>query len=286
MKHRVLLLSVTATIVCAVALGTALVTNSLGHSPAMARSATPQATTSHSSYGVVVGNTYYGSTNQDVYALNAKTGALLWKHSTSELALLLTVAQGNVYFALSGDHAYALNATTGAVVWQSQATFYSVVALFVNNGVLYVETNTEAGFFTALNATNGTLLWTYMDGNTSSMSFVLVQGVLYIASTLGASLCAVQVSSGSQIWCHDYSYYGGVTKPIVTGSIVTVGYESGTNYSYEIDAFNSSNGSLVWQSQNVYQLGGSQGMVYAAVAGSNVVEAFNALNSAFVFRFI
>lgn len=284
MKHRVLLLSVTATIVCAVALGTALVANSLGHSHAMARTVTPQATTSHSSYGVVVGNTYYGSTNQDVYALNAKTGALLWKHSTSELALLLTVAQGNVYFALSGDHAYALNATTGAVVWQSQATFSSVPrALFVNNGVLYVETITEAGFFTALNATNGTLLWTYADGNTDSMSFVLVQGVLYIATTLGASLCAVQVSNGSQIWCHDYWFYGGVTKPFVTGSIVTVGYESST-YPYEIDAFNSSNGSLVWQNQNVYQLGGSQGMVYAAVEESNVVEAFNVLNGALIWK--
>jgi outer membrane protein assembly factor BamB len=290
MKQRGLLLSVTVTIVCAVALGTALEANSLGHSPAMAHSVTPQATTSHSSYGVVVGNTYYGSTNQDVYALNAQTGALIWQHPTSELAFLLTVAQGYVYFALGGDHAYAVDATTGALVWQSQATFSTVpVALFVNNGVLYVETVPEVGVFTALNATNGTLLWTYTDHSYSTgISFTLVQGVFYIASSQssgrsGTSLCAVQASNGSQIWCYDYSNLGGVTKPIVTGSIVTVGYESST-YPYEIDAFNISNGSLVWQHQNVSLLGGSQGMVYAAVEGSNVIRAFNVLNGAFIWK--
>lgn len=284
MKQRVLFLSVTAAIVCAVALSTALATNSLGHSHAMARTATAQAATSSRSYGVVVGSTYYGSTNQDVYALNAQTGALLWKHPTSQLAFLLTVAQGYVYFALGGDHAYALNATTGAVVWKSQATIYSVpVALFVNNGVLYVETQTEASFFSALNASNGKLLWTYVIGSYGS-SFALVQGVLYIATGPFPALSAVQVSNGSQIWIHEYGGYGGVSTPIVTGSIVTVGYYSDTSYSYEIDAFNSSNGSRIWQRQNVYQLGRSQGMIYAAVAGSNVVEALNALNGALIWK--
>ncbi len=285
MKQRVFLLSVTTTIVCAVALSTALLTNSLGHSHAIVRTVTAQAATSPRSYGVVVGSTYYGSTNQDVYALNAQTGALLWKHPTSTLAFLLTVALGNVYF-VAGD-AYALNATTGAVVWKSQATINSVpVALFVNNGVLYVEAQAEASFFSALNASNGKLLWAYVIGSYSS-SFALVQGVLYIATYPFPALCAVQVSNGSQIWCHDYFGYGGVSTPIVTGSIVTVGYYSDDgsgNYSYEIDAFNSSNGSLVWQSQNVYQLGASQGMIYAAVAGSNVVEALNALNGALIWK--
>lgn len=92
---------------------------------------------------------------------------------------------------------------------------------------------------------------------------------------------------GSQIWIHEYGGYGGVSTPIVTGSIVTVGYASDDgsgNYRYEIDAFNSSNSSLVWQSQNVYQLGGSQGMIYAVVAGSNVVEALNVLDGALIWK--
>jgi outer membrane protein assembly factor BamB len=196
----------------------------------------------------------------------------------------LTVALGNVYF-VAGD-AYALNATTGAVVWKSQATYTEPVALFVNNGVLYMEMQTEASIFSALNATNGKLLWGYVIGSYGS-SFALVQGVLYIATSPFPALSAVQVSNGSQIWMHEYGGYGGVSTPIVTGGIVTVGYASDDgsgNYRYEIDAFNSSNGSLAWQSQNVYQLGASQGMVYAAVAGSNVVEALNALNGALIWK--
>ncbi len=293
MKQRVLLLSVTATIVCAVALSTILVTNSLGHSHAMARSVTTQVKTSPRSYSVVVGNTYYGLTGQDVYARNATTGALLWKHPTSQSAILLAVAQGYVYYALGGDHAYALNATTGAVVWQSQATFSTgPVALFVNNGVLYVETVPDVSVFSALDASNGTLLWTYIDQSGSdAVSFVLVQGIFYFASSQSsgrsdASLCAVQASNGSQIWCYDYSDLGGVSTPVVTGSIVTVGHQPDITYSSheQIDAFAISNGSLVWQRQNVYQLGGSQGMIYAAVDGSNVVKALNALNGALIWK--
>lgn len=293
MKQRTLLLSVTATIVCAMALSTALVTNSLGHSHAISHSVTSQANTSPRSYGVVVGNTYYGSTNQDVYARNATTGALIWKHPTSQFAFPLAVSQGHVYYALGSDHAYALNATTGGLVWKSQATFSTVpVALFVNNGVLYVETVPDISLFSALNASNGTLLWTYIDQSGSdAVSFVLVQGIFYFASSQSsgrsdASLCAVQASNGSQIWCYDYSDLGGVSTPVVTGSIVTVGHQPDITYSSheQIDAFAISDGSLVWQRQNVSLLGGSQGMIYAAVDGSNVVKAFNALNGALVWK--
>lgn len=291
MKRRYLLFTVTVAILCVMVVGIALLTNGLGRSHAVASSVTPHVTTSTSSIGVVVGDTYYGTSGEDVYALNAKTGVRLWHYYTKVPASLLAVAQGMVYFFLSyNGHAYALDAKTGAVAWQSQATFSGGVnTLFVQNGVLYIETATEVSVLSALNASNGTLLWTYVSHSGSvGMAFVLIQGVFYISSSQssghsGTSLCAVEASNSSEIWCQDYGDLGGFTAPIVTGNIVAVGY-----YPYggssQILAFNISNGSLVWQRSNVSLLAGAQGTIYAFVDGSNVVEAFKAGHGALIWQ--
>src|SRR5258708_34228282 len=145
MKRRHLLFTGTVAILCVMVAGIALLTNGLGRSHAVASSVTPRATTSTSSFGVVVGDTYYGTSREDVYALNAKTGGRLWHYYTKVPASLLGVAQGMVYFFLSDNgHAYALHAKTGAFAWRSQATFSGGHDnLFVPNGVLYDLNVTE-----------------------------------------------------------------------------------------------------------------------------------------------
>src|SRR5260370_21803766 len=136
MKRRYLLFTVTVAILCVMVAGIALLTNGLGRSHAVASSVTPHATTSTSSFGVV-GDTYYGTSGEDVYALNAKTGVRLWHYYTKVPTSLLAVAQGMVYFFLSDNgHAYALDAKTGAVAWRSQGNFNrGVYTPFLQNGV-------------------------------------------------------------------------------------------------------------------------------------------------------
>src|SRR5260370_39594773 len=123
MKRRYLLFTVTVAILCVMVAGIALLTNGLGRSHAVASSVTPHATTSTSSFGVV-GDTYYGTSGEDVYALNAKTGIRLWHYYTKVHTSLLGFDQGMVYFFLSVNcHAFTIYAMPGAVSWRSTATF-------------------------------------------------------------------------------------------------------------------------------------------------------------------
>ena len=82
---------------------------------------------------------YVGSDDNNVYALNASTGALLWKYTTGAAVYSSpAVANGVVYVGSEDANIYALNAATGAEMW-SFATGGAVESSpAVANGVVYV----------------------------------------------------------------------------------------------------------------------------------------------------
>ena len=72
-----------------------------------------------SSPTVANGVMYIGSWDNNVYALNARTGALLWKYATGgPVDSAPAVANGVVYFGSWDFNVYALNARTGALLWK------------------------------------------------------------------------------------------------------------------------------------------------------------------------
>jgi len=70
----------------------------------------------YSSPAVANGVVYVGSTDNNIYALNAGTGALLWKYTTGAVQSSPAVANGVVYVASEDYNVYALNASTGALL--------------------------------------------------------------------------------------------------------------------------------------------------------------------------
>ena len=85
---------------------------------------------------VVNGVAYFGL-DDGVYALNASTGALLWKYQTGDHAEPSAVDSGILYVP-SGRSVYALNARTGTFLWQ-YATGAYVRAPTLANGLVYVR---------------------------------------------------------------------------------------------------------------------------------------------------
>ena len=62
---------------------------------------------------------YVGSDDNNLYALNASTGALLWKYATGgNVSSSPAVANGVVYIGSDDYDVYALNAGTGALLWK------------------------------------------------------------------------------------------------------------------------------------------------------------------------
>jgi outer membrane protein assembly factor BamB len=88
---------------------------------------------------VANGVVYVGSNDNNVYALNAETGALVWKYTTGVAVYSSpAVANGVVYIGSLDNNVYALKASTGALLWKYTTSNWVVSSPAVANGVVYV----------------------------------------------------------------------------------------------------------------------------------------------------
>jgi outer membrane protein assembly factor BamB len=83
---------------------------------------------------------YVGSDDDNVYALNASTGVLLWSYPVFVVSSP-AVANGVVYVGSPDDKIYALNASTGAVLWSDTTGNDVTSSPAVANGVVYVSSD-------------------------------------------------------------------------------------------------------------------------------------------------
>ena len=92
-----------------------------------------------SSLAVANGVVYVGSLDNNVYALNAKSGAKLWSYATgNQIYSSPAVANGVVYVGSADNKVYALNAKTGAKLWSYTTGRAVESSPAVANGVVYV----------------------------------------------------------------------------------------------------------------------------------------------------
>ena len=179
---------------------------------------------------VANGIVYAGASDDNLYALNAKTGALLWQHTTAGQAVYPPAVANGVVYVSSGS-LYALNATTGALIWQSPDGFTFSPA--VANGVVY----SVAGGLYALNATTGNVIWEYQTLSSASSSPVVAGGRVYVNSYEN-NLYAVSALTGSLIWTFPVA---STLPPAVDRNTVYVA----DNVS-KIYALNAATGALKW----------------------------------------
>ena len=197
-----------------------------------------------SSSPTVVNNVVYvGSESPDnnVYALNATTGALIWKHlvdggvTDSSPA----VANGVVYVGSYGGVVYALNAATGVELWHytTRAGGYVTSSPAVVNGVVYV--GSWDTYVYALNAATGAFIWEHKTADYVQSSPAVVGGVVYVGGH-DASLHALDATTGNEIWSKPLGGYV-TSSPSVVNGAVYVGSEN-----FQVYAFNASDGTPLW----------------------------------------
>ena len=120
------------------------------------------------------GTMYVTSSHNDVYALDAKTGAIKWHFPYKPHVIAFSanrgvaLAGGNVYEATLDGHLIALNATTGKVVWNVLAahdprnTFFTMQPVPYRNMLLLGASNGDwggIGYLSAFDAATGKRLW-------------------------------------------------------------------------------------------------------------------------------
>jgi outer membrane protein assembly factor BamB len=235
---------------------------------------------SYSSPAVANGMVYVGSFDRNVYALNASTGALRWKHTTlDQVQSSPAVANGVVYIGsgVADGNVYALKASTGALLWKYAAGRASSPA--VANGVVYVGSRDRHVY--ALNAATGALLWKYTIGASVYSSPAVVNGVVYVGSD-DHNVYALNASTGALLWKYTT---GGLStgspvqsSPAVVDGVVYIGSDYPDNSVY---ALNATTGALLWKyttgdrvfsspavANGVVYVGSDDGNVYALNAST------------------
>jgi outer membrane protein assembly factor BamB/serine/threonine protein kinase len=147
------------------------------------------------------GNVVYAATNGNaIFALNATTGAQIWKRTTtSELNGKLMVTGGSVVIS-GGNGPYAMAASNGKQLWSIKLE--DEFPLLVMGGVAYVAFAAKSdvtGGVTALDPASGHILWTFPFGPVADIAGppTVADGVVYVTSTNG-ELFALSAANGTK----------------------------------------------------------------------------------------
>ena len=199
-----------------------------------------------------------------IYALNAKTGQLLWHYGTIGEAMATPVVKnGDIYFATGSGHIHCINASTGKSIWNTfVGGIDNMSSLSVVNGHVYVSLSVP-GWLYCLNAQTGQVSWKATEpgvvntgmGDVSPavadhivvMDAVASPKVIAGQNTVNTVLFAVNAQDGHVLWSAKMgrgplppAFKGGV--PMVHHHVIYVG--SPVNSVYQ--AYNLSNGRRLW----------------------------------------
>ena len=214
--------------------------------------------------GVTAAHTGYNTLETMLGVGNVGNLAQLWSFPTgAQITAPILVQSGIAYINSADGHLYAVNATTGAHVWKFQ-TYTSggsqanpaILGAHIFVGCL-VAGNVQQNGVCALKLSNGKLAWSYFedcncDPPESLSAAPVASGatvlVPYFATyDFGSSrLIALSANSGSVLWA--YQYPGGnsggpsASAPAVANGNVYLG----EGYSNSVCSLQLSNGGLNW----------------------------------------
>jgi outer membrane protein assembly factor BamB len=222
----------------------------------------------------VAGNRVYLASGDNVYALNAATGHVLWQSATGGLVLGTPAVEGNHVYVSSDDfNVYALLTSDGSVAWKFATGAIFSAEPVVANGIVYAASDDDNVY--ALNAADGTLLWKFTTGGPIQFTPSVYNGIVYVASSDG-NIYALGASSGTVVWTYTTTPSNNLSTPSVVNGVVYVASADSNMY-----ALNSSNGSLLWKASLGAPADGSlaavaNGVVYVGSGDAGVFYALDA----------
>lgn len=200
---------------------------------------------------VVTGGVVYLTSDQ-TYALNASTGALIWKTPISSSTAPAVV--GNAMY-VSSDQVYALNASTGALLWK--APIYSLASPAVVGNAVYVS----ADQVYALNASTGALIWKYPVASINTPAVAL--GTVYVGAK-DAHIYALNAHTGAFLWNYAIQDYQASAPIVANGVVYAISYPQIPGYAH-LDALDEKTGELLSANRLLGEAGTSPAMVNGVV---------------------
>jgi outer membrane protein assembly factor BamB len=185
-----------------------------------------------------------------VYALRASDGTQLWLKTATTFVSMSLVANGIAYLQ-SEQELSALSASNGQLLWSVPIVENSSLPPQVINGVIYITTTqislegtgtpTSQGSILPQVGTIGKLLQSFIPRASAKQTLLLKQGI--------SSVYAVRISDGAVLWHYSLSKENGnnwANWLSIEDGTVYVGSNVDQDKSY-IYALRSDNGSLLWR---------------------------------------
>ena len=200
---------------------------------------------------VVDSSVYFGSGDNNFYALDAGTGKLRWKFKTGGVVHSSPAyANGLLYFGSWDSVLYAVDASTGKEKWKFQAGQDDVIhnqvgfqsSPAVVSGVVYVGCR-DSNLY-ALDAATGQEKWRF----NNEMSWVIsspavVQGKVIFATSDSSLYHMLDASSGKSVVRKEDKAYM-FSSPTVVGDVVLLGVLNGSLMARDL-----STGDVLWEFQ-------------------------------------
>lgn len=210
-----------------------------------------------SSPAVWNGAVYLGSGDGNVYALDAKSGHLIWKVKTGDVVHASPAVDGGTIYIGSWDsNFYALDAKTGAEKWRfkggqdpnihNQVGFQSSAA--VAHGTVYVGCRDSKLY--ALDAATGAKKWA-LDAKGSWVigSPAVRNGKVYAATSDSGLFFELDAQTGKTLFTLDFKHWPMFSSPTLAADWAYIGTNEG-----KLVAIDIKNRKLGW----VYQTEGSR----------------------------
>lgn len=183
---------------------------------------------------------YFGSSDGNLYALDAGTGKKKWTYKTNGLIHSSpALYMGKVYFGSWDRFLYALDAETGKLQWKFETHDQPVVHLLEGiqsspacaDGIVYF--GSRDGFFYALDAATGKMVWKYAADNSWVLTTPSVKdGIVYLGTSDTFLFLAFDAKTGKEKFrykTHGYIY----SSPALAGNTVYFGDFTGNLYAID-----------------------------------------------------
>jgi len=147
---------------------------------------------------IAANNRLFVTTSRGLYAVNAKTGELLWVFATSlPLADSPTVVNDTVYIGGFDKNMYAIDVATGNEKWRFSASQGFQVSPLVVNNTIYIG-NRDGNFY-ALDAATGNLKWKFYVGAPIEFAAAYKDGFVFFGA-LDVKAYALDAATGNVKW--------------------------------------------------------------------------------------
>ncbi len=166
---------------------------------------------------VVKDGVLYVGGNFRFYALNAKTGQVIWeRETTGPIHSSPAISDKFIFFGLLDGRVMALDRYSGRLVWEFQSENFIFHPAIVDKGLLFIGSGDQKIY--ALDASNGKIIWKRSRNGAIVSAPALDEDILYF-STNDRKLHSLNSRTGARRLCFRL-YRNLIDTPVIANNLV------------------------------------------------------------------